>query len=409
MITKMRRKLILVTASVIFAILMVVVLLNTFADYQQLYSSMSQAMDYILENEGGTGDKDFSMRDIFGSQLGKDYLHSISYFTILSDKEGQASGLDTEHIDTISDDTAQQLSEQVLLEDEDHGRERYGRRVYLWKKAPEGGGTRLVVVDITYNISSLRENFVFSVLMSVFGVAAFCFVLRIFYKRALAPFIRNMETQRQFITNAGHELKTPVAIINANAEALEMIEGENEFTTNIQHQSARLAQLIDNLIALARHSEQENVVLTDVDCTELAKEAEESFRTLAENAGKGFEAQMEENVHAKAEKRGLQELMNILLDNAVKYCDEGGKVRMELSSKGKGMQLKVMNDYAAGEGEDYSRFFNRFYRGDQSHSSRKKGYGIGLSMAQTLLETFHGKITVNWKDGVICFTVLIGR
>ena len=105
-----------------------------------------------------------------------------------------------------------------------------------------------------------------------------------------------------------------------------------------------------------------------------------------------------------ANKGQLSQLMSLLLDNAIKYCDDGGTVKISLSQKGKGIKLNVSNSYAAGENQDYSRFFDRFYRDDKSHNIDKGGYGIGLSIADGIVKQYRGKIDVSWKDGVIDFS-----
>jgi signal transduction histidine kinase len=108
-----------------------------------------------------------------------------------------------------------------------------------------------------------------------------------------------------------------------------------------------------------------------------------------------------------SDKNLVQELISIMMDNAVKYCDEGGEVRAVLSHRGKRVKLRFLNNYSAGADADYSRFFDRFYRADQSHNSAKKGFGIGLSMAQEIVSTLKGKISVGWKDGIIMFTIIL--
>ena len=134
-----------------------------------------------------------------------------------------------------------------------------------------------------------------------------------------------------------------------------------------------------------------------------------AFRPLAEQQKKGLTVQVPEEVRGFVTRDGFTELVSILVDNAVKYCDDGGEVRVGLLKKGrgKGCHLRVSNAYAAGRGMDMSRFFDRFYRADQSHSSEKKGYGIGLSMAEGLAREFHGRIAAEYKNGVITFVVTL--
>lgn len=110
-----------------------------------------------------------------------------------------------------------------------------------------------------------------------------------------------------------------------------------------------------------------------------------------------------------ADQKNLPELYNILLDNANKYCDEKGKVSFSLKQAGKYVKIMVSNSYQDGEGVDYSRFFDRFYREDQSHNSKKRGFGIGLSMASEIVKMYKGKITVSYQNGMISFLVTLPK
>ena len=146
--------------------------------------------------------------------------------------------------------------------------------------------------------------------------------------------------------------------------------------------------------------------LIELDFSRMVREGVESFRPVIDQMGKKLEESIQEGIHVRGDARMLTELVNILVDNAGKYCDDCGTVRVGLKKRSLGgAVLTVENDYKAGEGEDYSRFFQRFYRADQSHNSGKSGYGIGLSMASTIVEKLKGTIRVSWKNGVITFTL----
>ena len=106
----------------------------------------------------------------------------------------------------------------------------------------------------------------------------------------------------------------------------------------------------------------------------------------------------------EAEPNQISQLTALLVDNAIKYCDDGGEITVELSQKGRYIRLIVSNSYAEGANQDYRRFFDRFYREDEAHTQGRGGYGIGLSIAEGLMEQYRGSIDVSWKDGVISFT-----
>ena len=126
---------------------------------------------------------------------------------------------------------------------------------------------------------------------------------------------------------------------------------------------------------------------------------------MIEDAGKTLSVEAGSGIRAKVEPRLFSEIVSILLDNAVKYCDEKGTITARLEKNKKGVLLSVSNSYKEGESEDYERFFERFYRGDTSHNSKKSGYGIGLSMARDMARLMKGSLDVSYKDGVITFSV----
>ena len=281
---------------------------------------------------------------------------------------------------------------------------------YLRKDYPDGSRL-LIVLDSTKNIMSINHMLRYSFWFGLIVIVLYVIILAALSSLAVRPFVRNMENQKRFITNAGHELKTPIAIISANAETIEMLNGKSQWTDNILKQVRRQSQLINDLIMLAKRGERSraDITLQDIDISHEIQSAVQSFDALAKDQGKMLVPRIKEGIHVVADQRCVYEIASILLDNAVKYCDEAGTITVTLTTKkiGKGAVLTVSNDFAGGKGVDYTRFFERFYRGDESHSSAKAGYGIGLSMAEELVRLLKGSINVSYKNGVITFTVTL--
>lgn len=168
----------------------------------------------------------------------------------------------------------------------------------------------------------------------------------------------------------------------------------------------RSTGLINGMLALARMNETQKVELTDVSLSEIVSESAKSFQTVISQQQKVLECGIEDQIHILGDENLLTELSNILIDNAAKYCDDGGTITVTLKKRGKsGAQLQVSNDYKDGKGQDFRKFFQRFYRADTSHNSNKGGHGIGLSMAQSIAAKMKGTINASWKDGRITFTV----
>ena len=414
MVRRLQRKLVLITSGVVFCILLSVVGLSAFMNFFYAAQRASYVLDYICRN-GGVLPSDFDEEDeneFHINDLTEESMFQVRYFSVFIDEDGSVKSSNLSSIATVTEDEAVEMAGDIMEYFSPIGHFRSDRTIYSYeRKDQEDGTTMIVVMDSSFLYSSAYNYFKFSALFGCGCLIAFAFLVSVFSRRVLKPIIQSMEAQREFITNAGHELKTPVAIISANAEVLEMMNGSSEPVDNIRAQSIRLTQLIDELIALSRIGEKRDITLNQVEVSPIAAEVARSFEAVAVNAGKELKYSIEEGISVKAEEKGLREIMNILLDNAVKYCDDGGTITFELMGRTRnrsGLRLVVTNDYAEGLGMDFSRFFDRFYRQDTSHNSTKEGYGIGLSMAKSLTECFRGKIRVGYRNGRIIFILTLG-
>lgn len=395
----------------VFVILVAVLGLSAIVNYQESMAKLHSIVDYLCANEGELpNDLSEINVDDFGQDFTIETFFQIRYFSIEIDEDGNIVAANVDNVAAIDEEEAEALALHVYEKNRLQGYMQSDDIYYVYQKTVlESGDTLVVFLDATSELESAQSYVQYALMFGGGCLIIFIVLVTIFSGRAVRPVIETMEKQKQFITNAGHELKTPVAIISANTEVLEMQQGESQATQNILHQTTRLTELIEDLIALARIGENPNIILKDVDCTAEVSEVSESFGAVAEQNGKRLNAEIAPNVHAMADEHGIHELVTILVDNAVKYCDEGGNIviRLEARNRNRRMYLVVENTYADGEGMDFHRFFRRFYRGDDSHNSSKAGYGIGLSMAQSLVEAFKGKIYVDYKNGNIRFHVLI--
>lgn len=214
------------------------------------------------------------------------------------------------------------------------------------------------------------------------------------------PISESYEKQRQFITDAGHEIKTPLTIIDANAEIMEMEYGDSEWLEGIRSQTSRLASLTNGLIYLSRMEEsRQRLPRITFSLSDLVEETVLSFQPLADTQNKSFAADIEPLLSFHGEESSIRQLISILLDNALKYSPENGIIEVLLHKKGKRLRLSVRNSVDFIEKEHLSRLFERFYRTDNSRNSKTGGYGIGLSIAKAVVDSHKGKITAQTSDG----------
>lgn len=422
MIKKLQRKFIMISGLSMIIIMVCFLTPVNLINRMRVGDELERTLRLILESDGDFSDLLQTEPDAgkwpekLGNIVGSDDLNltpesrfQLRYFIVTILEDGTVTDRSLSHIAAINEDEAASMALGVLERGRDGGFVMAQSTGYYYLKKDLGDGkAEIGFLDCTREINNLQIFAYVSVVFALLLIALYTVVMAVLSRKVMQPYIDNIESQREFITNAGHELKTPLAIISANTEVIEMINGKSEWTDSIMTQVKRGTSLINDLITLSRATEAEQVVLTDVDISAILSESAESFRPVLEKDEKRLEAEIQEGVHVKAERKMVMQLCNILIDNAAKYCDEKGTVRVMLKKRGRsGAQMTVSNDYREGSGMDYSRFFRRFYRGDVSHNSKKSGYGIGLSMAQTITEKLKGNITAHWKNGVITFSVTI--
>ncbi len=401
MIKKLRHKFMgIVSISLLIVLAAIIGVINT-ANYQRNFQRLYERLDIIYENNGELPKKSSDSSDLVTGET----KYSTRYF-IVTYTDGKAE-TNLKYVASINKKTALTYGQRALENRNGVGRIRKDNLYLVYKTYEDNNTTTIIFIDGT-EVASVTQDLLRTSLM--IGAIAFIFFVIVVYfmsSWALRPIIKSYETQSEFITNAGHELKTPLAVISANMEVLEMLEGPNEWTTSTLNQVKRLSGLVSNLMSLVRFNEREDMVFKDLDYSEIVENVVKDFKTVATKEKKTLTSSIEKDIHIKGDDKVILELVNIFLDNAIKYCDDEGTIEVNLYKKGKNSHLLITNDYLEGEGVDYSQFFNRFYREDKSHNSEKSGYGIGLSMAESIVTNMKGKINVTYKDKKITFEIIL--
>ena len=256
---------------------------------------------------------------------------------------------------------------------------------YRFLKVETDVGNLILFLNCQRELDSYESFVKNSVLISIGVIISVLVLIILVSKRVIAPIQETYLKQKQFITGASHELKTPLAIISSNADVLEMMNGDSKWTTNIHNQVDRLTSLVNSLVVFSRMEEKDTVERTNFDLTETLKSRIEDFGELANFQKKYIVTDIDENLNYYGEKDSIIQLMDILLENAIKYAPEDSDISVKLNKNRKHATLKVSNKANVKKG-DLSKVFDRFYRLDESRNSSIKGYGIGLSMAQLIAE-----------------------
>lgn len=322
--------------------------------------------------------------------------YETRYFSVLFGTNGKLSSVDTSKIAAVSTSQAVKMAQALLAAGETSGY--YGNYKYLADETD--GKTLYVFLDCTKNIQGEKQLLLISVLVSVVGILVIFLIVVLLSPRMIRPVVEGYEKQKQFITNAGHEIKTPLAVIDSCADVIELEQGESKWTTGIRSQVQRLGALTAQLTNLARLDEQsEKLPMEEFDLSEQTEDVTANFRLLAESQGLTLESDIAAGIIYTGNAPMLEELCSILLDNAVKYSVPGGTISLSLKKKGRRVLLRCENSAEGLTSGSQKQLFDRFYRGDASRGGEQKGYGIGLSMAEAIVDAHRGKIEAESPDG----------
>ncbi len=396
MIRTLQRKFV-VTAMAAITVLIVFLLggINV-ANMVLISSQIDRTLRVVAELEGGGGQPPLPEAGAprpFMDPPKNDYdtFMSANFFVVRFDRDGGVLSEDVPRTSAVTEEAAEELACRIYADGDESGRS--GRFRYLLGQSRSGRGSALVFLDTS---AETRAYVRMLLLSGAAGLACWgaMLVLVIFLsRRAIRPIGENMEKQKQFVTNAGHEIKTPLAIIQSNTEALELFQGESKWSRNIKEQTRRLSGLMGNLLALARMDEGAGQVQpVDVDLSGLVEEALRSFAQPMEARDLTLRADIQAEVLLRADPGQMEQLLSLLLDNAVKYADQGGTLWVSLAGLEGKVRLSVQNTCGSLPQVPPERLFDRFYRADAARTQKTGGCGIGLAVARSIAQANGGTL-----------------
>ena len=314
------------------------------------------------------------------------------YFSVTLNEDGSISSYDFSSIAAVEEEDLEEMSQTVLSS----ARQKGFWKQYRYVRYTENETTTLLFLDCGRSLENAHTFLLFSVLVSLLGLAGVLLLVVLLSGRVVRPVQESYEKQKRFITDAGHELKTPLTIIDADISVAEMESGPSEWLDDVKAQTKRLAGLTNDLIYLSRMDEgQADMQMIDFPLSDMVTDTVQSFRARAQIEEKTLTASVEPMLSCFGDEKSLTKLVTILLDNAVKYAKEKGDITVSLQKKSKYLELVVQNDADAIDPASLPHFFDRFYRADSSRNSSRGGYGIGLSIAQAIVTAHKGKISAS--------------
>ena len=439
MIEKFRRRLTLMVVSALLIIAVGIVGAINYANLANIRNQMYESLETLMENEGqrpGSPTDDDLREDMqppedaegtpppaldsepkredmpsgrrMGApgQPGSAPLASLSNsYTIWLNEDGSVAEWTSDRQELYSDEQIEQLAAQIWSGGQTRGC--VGSQFYQMQSRPNGA--MLVVIDARSEMANIRTLLMETVAVTALAFLALALGAVLLIRRMIRPVEDAFTRQRQFVWDASHELKTPLAVISANADVLAGEIGENEYLGYIRSEVTRTNHLVENLLTLARMDKaSQNVQMARFDLSRALLSVALPFESTVFEAGKRLEMDIPEGIVCRGNEEMVKQLVVILLSNALKYSDDGGVIRLSLAAKGNRRVVVVHNTGEPIPKEAQEHIFDRFYRVDASHNREKQGNGLGLAIAQQIVQQHRGKITVdNAPDRGTAFTVVL--
>ncbi len=383
--------------TLLLALLSFVVAGMNMLNYSSVVSEADTILSVLTENKGEFPKPDGKPNKL-PPNMSPEVPYESRYFSVFYNKDGEIRGVDTKRIASVDEASAIKYASEAISSGKTYGFE----NEFRFEIKEEPVGTRITFLDCGRKIDSFRRFLFTSIGMAFIGLLSVFALMFVISGRIIKPIAESYEKQKRFITDAGHEIKTPLTVIDANADILEMEYGEeNESLSDIRRETRRLRTLTEDLVKLSRMDEsEESMPKIDFPFSEVVKDTAESFRALAVARGNTLTLQITPLLSICGNDKAVSELVSILMENALKYSTEGSEILLTLSRSGRSISLSVQNETTVPvDKEKLAHIFERFYRMDSSRNSETGGHGIGLSLAESIMHAHGGRIHASSPNG----------
>ena len=419
MINKLRFRFIRITMVAVLIVLTLIISAINFVNISQNTRSLDAITQRLVEIDvpmlnkpGPMGGQHFDFTGFnrgwrFPFQNEKELPYSTRFFSIRMDEEKKIKLFNLKQIASITEDDLEVIKADILKKGTDVG----WYHNYRFRVSQTDRGCLLIGLEATSTRSSML--YVLFVTLAV-GVVAFILIFSIIAlcsKRAIRPIVEAYDKQKQFITDASHELKTPLTVISANAEILSLSYGQNEWSDGITRQANTMRNLIGQMIQMAKMDETDTVLEVErFNLSDAIYDTVMSFEALAAHRALRLNIEIAPHISILGNEAAVRQVAAILTDNAIKYCDADGEVSAVLSFTGKrgGAVLTVTNSFSAIDTLDTEHLFDRFYRGSKARES-SNSFGLGLSIAKSIMEQHKGTLACRKKDGQVQFVAIFKK
>lgn len=378
--------------------------------YSAVYRNNQRILEVFLDDYiNGNGPKE-APKDAMGTPEDRIATEAAVMYLVEFSSDGSAVGIMNDVKPVMSDEALKNLAAQLMTGGKRRGIS--GRMIYRIASDESSGRSYVAMMDNTLIDSSMKTLIVNTVVFGAVALIILFFVSLKASKEIMKPVEDTYRKQKQFISDAGHELKTPISTVNANAEILQREIGNNRWLDNILYENRRMKELVTGLLDLSR-TENVEAVHTDVDFSRIVTGGILPFDSTAFEKGLLLESDIEQDIHLEGDPNQLGQLVATLLDNAVSHAEKtqnanesAGKILVTLHEEDKCAVLKVTNPGKEIPAEERDRIFERFYRTDSSRELNGH-YGLGLAIAKAVVTAHEGEIKVECDNGITTFIVRI--
>jgi len=415
MIKSLRRRFILISMCSIALVLLLIIGSINISNYMNIGNSMEIRLDFIANNGGSFPERQKIEPPIDGSleipedaadffknneHFGAEAPYDTRYFTVTMKEDGTVESINTGRISAIDTKDAVAYAEKLFSQNKSKGYvDSYIYKRYDTKDSSGKITYLYVFVDCERELNTFYSFAFASIGISLAGLLLVFILVFFFSKMVTKPMAESYEKQKRFITDASHELKTPLTIIDANTEIIEMTAGESEWTQSTRNQVKRLASLTDKLVLLSRMDEENHQLeKAEFSLSDAVLDTVEPFISIAQTRDITLTVRVAPDINYYGDEKGLRQLVSLLMDNAFKYCSGDGIIEVALMSSGKYKVLSVSNSLEKIAPGKHNEFFERFYRADSSHNSKTGGFGIGLSVVYAIASAHKGSISAYSED-----------
>lgn len=402
MIKKLKRKFIFLSMSSLLVLLAVIVVGMNVISYNSVVGEADKVLALLSQNKGRfpvfEDDKFDEGKNVkLPPDMSVELQYESRYFSVLLNGGGGIIQAETSRIARIDTEAAIEYAQAIISKGKDQGFIDQFRYIITY----ENESIRITFLDCERRLDSFYDFMFSSIIMALGGYIVVFFIIAFFSGRIIRPISESYEKQKQFITDAGHEIKTPLTIINANVDVLEMELEQNECLEDIKQQTKRLTALTNDLVLLAHMEESsDSLQMIDFPVSDVVSEMVSSFKILAQAQNKAFICNIQPMLTMKGNGKAIGQLVSLIMDNAMKYCPEKGVITLDFEKRGRALHLTVLNTTEMEiQQENLLHVFDRFYRTDLSRNSETGGHGIGLSVAKAIVTAHGGKIYAASKDG----------